>query len=145
MRPTTILITSLATLTLTLAACGDDDSDSGATTATATVAAATADADRYCALTRELDTEGEKFFSGLGEDASPKQYEAAERRFITRFTRELEELEQVAPQQIKRDVGTLLAGQRERAGLPSTTTVPESEGSAAESRIQAWEKRNCDS
>ena len=138
-RPAIIVAT---VLTLALAACGDDDGNAGAGSSTATVAAA-ADPDRYCALTRELDGEGEQFFAGLGEDASPQQYEAAERRFITRFAGRLEELEQAAPQEIKRDVGTLLAGQRERAGLPTATKVEESEGAAAETRIQAWEKRNC--
>ena len=140
-RPAVIVA---AVLTLALAACGDDDEDTGAagSTATATVAAA-GDPDRYCALTRELDAEGEQFFAGLGEDAKPEEYEAAERRFITRFAGKLQQLDQAAPQEIKRDVGTLLAGQRERAGLPTATKVEESEGAAAEARIQAWEKRNC--
>ena len=40
-------------------------------------------------------------------------------------------------------MGTLLAGQRQRAGLPTATKVDESEGEAAETRIRAWEKRNC--
>lgn len=138
-RPAVIVVT---VLTLALAACGDDDEETGAGGSTATVAAA-ADPDRYCALTRELDTEGEQFFAGLGEDAKPEEYEAAEQRFITRFAGKLEELEQAAPQEIKRDVGTLLAGQRERAGLPTATKVEESEGAAAETRIRAWENRNC--
>lgn len=130
-------------LTLALAACGDnDDGETGAGSSTATVAAA-ADPDRYCALARELDAEGEQFFSGLGEDAKPEEYEAAERRFVARFAGKLEELEQAAPQEIKGDVGTLLAGQRQRAGLPTATKVEESEGVAAETRTKAWEKRNC--
>ena len=138
-RPAIILAT---VLTLVLAACGDDEDETTAGSSTATVAAA-ADPDRYCALARELDAEGEQFFAGLGEDAKPEEYEAAERRFITRFAGKIGELEQAAPQEIKRDVGTLLAGQRERAGLPAATKVEESEGAAAETRIQAWEKRNC--
>ena len=138
-RPTIIVAT---VLTLALAACGDNDEDAAAGSSTATVAAA-ADPDRYCALTRELDAEGEQFFAGLGEDATPEEYEAAERRFITRFAGKLEELEQAAPQELERDVGTLLAGQRQRAGLPTATKVEESEGAAAETRIRAWEKRNC--
>lgn len=138
-RPAIIVAT---VLTLALAACGDDEDETTAGSSTATVAAA-ADPDRYCALARELDAEGEQFFAGLGEDAKPEEYEAAERRFITRFAGKIGELEQAAPQEIKRDVGTLLAGQRERAGLPAATKVEESEGAAAETRIQAWEKRNC--
>jgi hypothetical protein len=140
-RPAIIVAT---VLTLALAACGDDDeaTSSGSSTATATVAAA-ADPERYCALARELDAEGEQFFAGLGRDAKPEEYEAAERRFITRFAGKLEEVEQAAPQEIQRDVGTLLAGQRQRAGLPTATKVEESEDAAAETRIRAWEKRNC--
>ena len=141
-RPVVIVA---AVMTLALAACGDDDEDTAAGGSTATVAAAAAaDPDRYCALTRELDAEGERFFAGLGEDAKPEEYEAAERRFVTRFAGKLEELEQAAPQEIKRDVATLLTGQRERAGLPTATKVEESEGTAAETRIQAWEKRKCE-
>lgn len=139
-RPAIIVAT---VLTLALAACGEDDEDATAGSQTSTVTAAAANPDRYCDLTRELDAEGEQFFAGLGEDAKPEEYEAAERRFVTRFAGKLEELEQAAPQEIKRDVGTLLAGQRDRAGLPTATKVEESEGAAAETRIRAWEKRNC--
>ncbi|HEV2777405.1 MAG TPA: hypothetical protein VGV90_17580 [Solirubrobacteraceae bacterium] len=139
-RPAIIVATVLA---LALAACGEDDEDTTAGSQTSTAAAAAADPDRYCALTRELDAEGERFFAGLGQDATPQQYEAAERRFVTRLAGKLEELEQAAPQAIKRDVATLLAAQRERAGLPTAAKVEESEGAAAETRIQAWEKRNC--
>ncbi|HEV2774348.1 MAG TPA: hypothetical protein VGV90_02040, partial [Solirubrobacteraceae bacterium] len=138
-RPAIIVAT---VLTLALAACGEDDEDTTAGSQTSTAAAA-ADPDRYCALTRELDAEGERFFAGLGQDATPQQYEAAERRFVTRLAGKLEELEQAAPQAIKRDVATLLGAQRERAGLPTAAKVEESEGAAAETRIQAWEKRNC--
>lgn len=141
MRCPTVIVA--AVLTLALAACGgDDDTKTSAGSSTATVAAAAAP-DRYCALARQLDAEGEQFFAGLGEDAQPEEYEAAERRLVARFAGKLEELEQAAPQEIKRDVATLLAGQRERAGLPTATRIEESEGAAAETRIQAWEKRNC--
>ena len=134
----------LAAVAIVLAACGDDDNATEASSTTSSVAAAAAgDPDRYCALTRELDREGEQFFAGLGEDARPEEYEAAERRFITRFAGKLEELERAAPAELERDVATLLAGQRQRAGLASAT-VDESEGSAAETRIRAWEKRNCE-
>lgn len=142
MRRPVVITATIVTLALALAACGDDDENTDAASTTATVAAA-ADPDRYCALTRELDAEGEQFFAGLGEDARPEEYEAAERRFVARFAGRFEELEQAAPQEIKRDVGTLLAGQRQRAGLPTATKVDESEGEAAETRIRAWEKRNC--
>jgi hypothetical protein len=56
----------------------------------------------------------------------------------------LEEVEQAAPREIDDDVDTLLAGQRERAGLPSSAKVDEAKASAAEERIRAWERRNCE-
>lgn len=127
-------------IALGLAACGDDDTP--ATPTTATVASAAGDAERYCAIVRELDTAGGKFFAGLGEDATPKQFEAAERRFVVRYAGTLAELERVAPAEIRSDVAVLVAGQRERAGL-TTTTTPEAQSSAAEKRVQAYEKRGC--
>lgn len=141
MRHSALIIAAIATLVL--AACGDDDTDTGGSSPTTTVAAAAGDAERYCALTRELDREGEQFFASLGEDARPEEYEAAERRFITRFAGKLAELEQAAPREIDDDVDTLLAGQRRRAGLPTPTRVDEAASSAAEERIRAWEQRTC--
>lgn len=133
-------IITATVIALGLAACGDDDDKRAATTTTP--AAASGDTERYCTIVRRLDTEGEKFFAGLGEDASPKQYEAAERRFVERYADTLSELERVAPAEIRSDVAVLLAGQRERAGL-TTTTTPEAQSSASEERVQAYEKRNC--
>jgi len=141
MRHTALIIAAIAALVL--AACGEDDNDTAASSATTTVAAA-GDADRYCALTRELDRAGERFFASLGEDSRPEEYEAAERRFITSFAGKLEEVEQAAPREIDEDVDTLLAGQRRRAGLPTATNVDEATSSAAEKRIRAWEQRNCE-
>ena len=141
MRHSALITAVIASLVL--AACGDDENDTRAASATTTVAAAAGDADRYCALTRELDREGERFFASIGEDARPEEYEAAERRFITRFAGKLDELEQAAPREIDEDVDVLLAGQRARAGLTSGN-VDEAKASAAEERIRAWEKRNCE-
>ncbi len=138
-----VLITATV-VALGLAACGDDDNDSSAaTTASTTAAVAARDVDRYCALTRELDAAGEKFFSGLGRDASEQEFEDAERRFIERSAAKLDELQRVAPPQIEDDVATLLAGQRERAGLQAAAQVDESEASAAEKRVRAFERRSC--
>ena len=128
-------------IALGLAACGDDDDKTAAAT-TATVAAA-ADPDRYCEIVRDLDASGEDFFKSLGEDSSPQEYEAAERRFVEQYSDTLDELGRVAPQEIRADVAVLLAGQRERAGL-STATTPEAKASASETRVQAYEERNCD-
>ena len=137
------VIIAATVVTLALAACGDDEGANTAAPSTTGTVAAAADPNRYCALTRQLDAEGEQFFAGLGEDARPEEYEAAERRFVARFAGRFEELERAAPQEIKRDVGTLLAAQRQRAGLPTAAKVGESQGEAAEQRIRAWETRNC--
>ena len=145
MRGSAIITASV--VALTLAACGgNDDTDANKDTADATTTAATTgDAQRYCALTRRLDAAGEKFFADLGQDARPAEFEAAERRFITQFSAELDELRRAAPPQIDADVETLLASQRRRAGLAATPKVDEATASAAETRIRAWERRSCDS
>ena len=138
------IITVAVVAALALVACGDDARDEGAGSkaTTATVAAA-GDVERYCALTRELDAEGEAFFADLGEDARPEQYEAAERRFIETHSDDLDELGSVAPNAIEADVHKLFAGMRERAGLQPAIEVSEAQASAAEERIQAFEQRNC--
>lgn len=123
---------------LALAACGGDDGgndkadNSGA-----------GDRERYCALVTDLDEAGEKFFSNLGRDARPEQFQAAERRFLERFAGEVDQLERAAPEKIRPDVRKVLRAQRQRAGLETTTQVSDSEASAAEKRVKAYEKRNC--
>lgn len=99
--------------------------------------------ERYCALVQELDAAGEKFFSRLGKDAGPKEFEAAERRFIKEFKPKLSELEQVAPPQIADDVETLMTAMRQRGGIETATQVPEQQAAAAERRVKAFEKREC--
>ena len=137
----TSLIAVALVAVLALVACGDDD---GGSRDDRPAAAATApDPERYCALTRRLDADGEKFFAGLGRDATPADYEAAERRFIEQSGTQLAELQRVAPAQIAADVRKLLAGMRQRAGLKPAIEVSEAQASAAEQRITAYEKRAC--
>jgi hypothetical protein len=134
-------IVTAALLTLALAACGESDSPSTSARATATPAAG--DTERYCALTREMDAAGSRFFARLErkENATAADFEAAERRFVERFAPQFEEIQQVAPAEIRADVETLLAGQRARAGLGRS--VSEAEAGAAERRVQRYERRNC--
>lgn len=140
MLRTSLIALALAAL-LSLAGCGgDDDHDKAARQATT---AAVGDPARYCALTRELDADGEKFFAPLGRDATPKQFEAAERRFIEASQPRLAELRRVAPRQIAGDVQKLLAGMQQRAGLKPAVAVSEAQAAAAEERIRAYEKRTC--
>lgn len=104
---------------------------------------ATASTERYCELVGQLDAAGEEFFAGLGEDASPEEFEAAERRFVERYDDELEAVGRSAPAEIRDDVQKLLAGTRRRAGLEAPVEVTEAEASAAEERVQAFEERAC--
>lgn len=139
MLRTSLIAVALVAL-MGLAACGGSDNDESAKPSASTTAE---DRARYCALTRQLDADGEKFFAGLGRDASPKEFEAAERRFIRDSRPQLDELRRVAPRQIAADVDKLLAGMQQRAGLTPAIAVSEAQASAAEKRIQAYEKRNC--
>lgn len=125
-----------------LAACGGDDGTEG--TAKAPTAGA-GDVERYCALTRELDAAGAKFFARVERDnnAGPKQFEIAERRFLERFAGKLEEIERNAPRKIGADVRKILASQQQRAGLESDVKIDQSAASAAEERVRVYEKRNC--
>ncbi|MBW3609009.1 MAG: hypothetical protein KY463_11755 [Actinobacteria bacterium] len=139
LRPSIIIVALVAVLGL--AACGGDD-DTSSDTQTTTIAAA-GDTERYCALTRRLDAEGEQFFAGLDEDSSPQEFEAAERRMAENFADEFDELQRAAPPQIKTDVRKLLAAIHKRAGLQPQIEISEAEAAAAEKRIQAFEKRHC--
>jgi hypothetical protein len=126
--------TAALVATLALAACGEDENRPAAVRADTT--------DRYCALTREMDAAGTKFFARLErKGASAKQFETAERRFVERFAPQFEEIEQAAPAEIRADVLVLLEGQRQRAGLGGS--ADEAQISAAEKRVKAFEKRHC--
>lgn len=137
-RSSAIVLALIAALALS--ACGDDDNTSSAQTATTAVSG---DVDRYCALTRQLDAEGEQFFTDLDEGSSRAEFKAAERRMAEHFADELDEVQRVAPRQIKTDVRKVVAALHERAGLQPQITVSETDASAADKRVLAYEKRNC--
>ncbi len=138
---TRFLTTAIVLATVALAACGEDDTAQPSARATPTPPAG--DAERYCALSREMDAAGTKFFARLErkENATAEDYEAAERRFVERFAPRFEAIEIAAPAEIRDDVAILLAGQRQRAGLGGS--VDEAEAGAAEKRVLAYEKRHC--
>ena len=124
-----------------LAACGDDAPEPAAEATPAATTAPTAD--RYCALTRELESAGEKHFARLGRAASPKQYEAAEREFVESQATTIAELSAATPPEIANDVRTLLAAQRERGGLPVGEPVGQKAARAAEKRVLKFEREHC--
>ena len=115
--------------------CGDDDGNEGAPAATVSV-------ERYCELTRELDRAGGEIFEELEKDpdASPKDFEAAERQMVEQNEGSLEELQQVVPDEIKDDVAILVEALRARAGLEGEVSP---DAGAAETRIDKFEKQNC--
>jgi hypothetical protein len=132
-----IATATVLTATIALAACGSEDP------APQTTAKESGDRERYCALTREMDAAGSKFFARLErkKNATAADFEAAEKRFIERFAPQFEEIERAAPAEIRDDVRILLAGQRARAGLGGG--VGEAEASAAEERVLRYERRRC--
>jgi hypothetical protein len=136
LRSTTVAALTIAVFAST--ACGDDDTPPAQPKSAGNV-------ERYCELTREMDAAGEKFFAELerDENATPADYEAAEREFIQAHARQFDAVERLAPPTIKSDVRTLLEGQRVRAGLAPAGAVDEAEASAAEERVMAFERRSC--
>ena len=97
---------------------------------------------RYCALTAELDALGETIFGALPETAGAAEFAAAEQELVRRAGERLDELERVAPEEIRADVPVLIEGLRARAGIPGAE-VDEAEAEAAEQRILAYEERAC--
>ena len=128
-------------LAIPFAACGDDDEESGGSDPT-TVAS---DVERYCDITVELDQAGSEEFEALEEDpdATEADYEAAERNLIEDNTELLAEIAEVAPDEIRADVETVIAALEQRAGI-SDEEVPNAEVAAAEKNLKAFEAENCD-
>lgn len=134
----------LATLVLAAAvgsgACGQDE-DAKTTSAARTPKDNIA---RYCALTRELDAAGTRFFARLErQNASPEDFRDAERRFVRQNAGRLGEIERVAPRAIAEDVRVILAAMRERGGLEPGMEVSQEQAQAAERRVKRLEQRQC--
>jgi hypothetical protein len=120
-----------------LAACGDDDDDDAGGTEVAE-----ADTGGYCELSAELDRAGQEQFEALEEDgnATEADFEAAEREFVESHEAELEEIQELAPDEIAGDVALLVEGLRARAGLDGAE--PSGLG-RAEERVDQFETQNC--
>ncbi len=131
------LIAAVAASSLMLFACGDDDGGGEE--------AGGPDVERYCALSVELDEAGSEAFRELESDpeATKADFEAAEREFVESNEEKIDEVSEVAPEEISEDVTTLFASLRARAGLGPE--VDEAEVRAAEKRVQAFDKENCES
>ena len=135
MTPPRLVATAIAAALLVAVGCGDDDEGDGQSARTGGV-------QRYCDLARQLDRAGEQFFKRLEqENASAKEFEAAERRFVELHEADIDEVQRVAPEPIADDITTLLAALRARAGLGPP--VSEARAGAAEERVQKFDKRSC--
>ena len=122
-----------------VAACGDDEP--ARTEPAAATAAETGDVKRYCELTAELDAVGEQIFADMPEEATPEDAMQREQQLVAQSAPQMEELVEVAPEEIAEDVSVLLDGLRARA---ATGEDPDQEtASAAEERILAFEEENC--
>jgi hypothetical protein len=141
-RPFAALIVALA-LGVPLAACGDDEDDNGNGEQVAG-----ADLERYCELSNDLDQAGTEQFSQLENDpnATDADFEALERQFIAEHEAEIDELPEVAPDEIAADVEILIAQLRGRAEPgegPAEGDTDEAEAAAAEERVNRFEEENC--
>jgi hypothetical protein len=130
------LVLALVASGLLAAGCGDDDNGESDDVAGA-------DLERYCQLSADLDRAGQEAFQKLEKDpqATEKDFEAAEKEFVESNQAQIDELEQVAPEEISKDTETLLNGLRARAGLGPE--VDEAQEKAAETRVTSFEKQNC--
>jgi hypothetical protein len=129
------LLAALASAALVGAGCGDDDEEKKQ-------GGRAGDVQRYCGLSRELDRAGEQLFKPLErENASAKEFETAEKKFVQGHEADLNELQRVAPESIRNDAKMLVAARRAQAGLGPP--VNEAKAGAAEERVQRFEKRNC--
>ena len=137
LRPTVLLV--LAAAALGAGACGSDDDDEAAPERAA------GDPARYCALVAALERRGEEVFADLerDDDATPAEFEDAERRFVTEAAQDLAALQRAAPAALRGDVATFVAAMRGRGGLDDTPPS-EARASAAEKRMRAHEERACE-
>lgn len=120
--PTAIGVVAAAVLMLS---CGGDDDSA-------------ADTDRYCELVAELEATGEEVFAEVPDDASDEDLAAAEAELVQRGDAQLEEMIEVAPEEIAADVEAYIAAFRARGAGEEGADVTE-----AEERILAFEDENC--
>ena len=150
MRPKRLLV--VAGALLLSAACANDTSSSTTsaegTTSVSTTAESTArasqpgDPDRYCRVTQRLEAAGKRAFGDVGRDASPADYEAAERAFVLDNAALLDELIGAAPATLTPHVDTMLTAMRQRGGLVDGR-VKQQDAAAAETQLLAFEKKHC--
>lgn len=142
MRTSTRAWLAAIALTAALTACGSEDTAAPSSSEPLGGASGeTGDVDRYCGLVEELNAVGERVFADLPDNPSAEEVMAREQRFVKEAAPQLEELEEVAPEEIREDVPVFLDDLRARAETGESPD-PEAAG-AAEQRIRAFEEDNC--
>ncbi|MFD2092189.1 hypothetical protein [Blastococcus deserti] len=142
MTPTRVAPLALgAALALTLTACSDESAGRQPSATPATTSAGGGDVDRYCELTAELEALGEQIFADVPEDAPLEEHMRREQQLLDQASVQLDELAEVAPDEIRADVLVFLDDMRARA---ATGQQPDAEAAlAAEDRILAFEEEHC--
>jgi hypothetical protein len=123
-------------LAVALSACGEGD-EAEPTTAQSDLA-------RYCDLSRELDQAGQEQFQSLEDDpdATGEDFAAAERALVEENEDALNEIQEIAPPEIRDHAVTLVTALRVRAGV-SDAQIDPADAEDAEKAIDDFEKENC--
>ena len=137
-----IIAMSMSLFALILAGCGDDEEPAADKSAPAAESEQAGGVQEYCDLVAKLDRTGDEFFEKLErENASTAEFRQAEKEFVKVIEPDLDELQELAPEEIASDLETLVASVRARGG--AGPAVPRKESDAAEKRVQAYEKEHC--
>ena len=140
MRRSTLLHTRAAatllcaTVAVGLAACGDGEDST----------AAAPDLDRYCELVVELDAASAAIFGEFEQDQELSEADIAEaqQRVLDENDDLIEELERVAPNEIRDDVELSIESTRARAEQEDTD-IPEQDVVDANLRLQEFRRQEC--
>jgi hypothetical protein len=124
-----------AAVAVGLVACGDDDDSS---------TAAAPDLDRYCELVVELDAASSAVFGELEQDQELSEADIAEaqQQVLDENADLIEELERVAPDEIRDDVELSIESTRARAE-EDVTDIPEDDVVDANLRLQKFRRQEC--
>lgn len=116
-------------LTLGAGACGDDDGGSGGDELSA-------DERRYCQLTAEVEAAAEETFSSLGEDAGDEETAAAQEALLDDVDGDLDEMVEVAPEEIADDVEAFV-------GYFRASMRGEDADEVSDEAVVEWEEQHC--
>lgn len=130
-----------AALTLVVPACSDEEPTTQSSTGPASVTAESGDVDRYCTLTEDMNALGKEIFADVPEDATAEQVMALQQQLVDRGAAILEEMEEVAPEEIREDVAVFNDDLRARAATGQS--ADEEAAAAAEESSRAFADEHC--